>query len=188
VIRLSELPRPLCSSWTAAFPFFDVYLYRTPRICHYDEPVIVVRPATVNDISAARSLAERGFAELRRFYRPKLPASAADSANCVVAEIDGRVAGTALFAIEADRLHLWALAADPEVRGIGVARALLAHLGDTAMAARLRALSLCTIQQTGNVAMFERLGFRGIRDEPATWALSQCGESLVEVLMEKAVL
>jgi ribosomal protein S18 acetylase RimI-like enzyme len=157
------------------------------HICHYDEQVIVVHAATESDISAARRLAEQVFAELRRFYLPKLTASVADSANCVVAETGGRVVGRVLFAIESDRLHLWGLAVDPEFRRIGVARALLMCLSDTAMAAGLRALSLSTIKQTGNVAVFERLGFRGIREEPATWALSQCGESLVEVLMERPV-
>jgi ribosomal protein S18 acetylase RimI-like enzyme len=158
------------------------------HICHYDEQVIVVHAATENDISAARRLAEQVFAELRRFYLPKLTASVADSANCVVAETVGRVVGTVLFASESDRLHLWGLAVDPGCRRKGVARALLANLGDTAMAAGLRALSLHTIQQTGNVAVFERLGFHVIRNEPATWALSPSGESLIEVLMEKSVL
>jgi N-acetylglutamate synthase-like GNAT family acetyltransferase len=158
------------------------------QIVHYDEPVIVARAATENDIIAASSLAERVFAELRRFYRPKSTASVADSANCVVAEIDDRVVGTVLFAIESDRLHLWGLAVDSGFRRKGVARALLANLGDTALAAGLRALSLHTIQQTGNVVVFERLGFHVVRNEPAPWALSPSCESLIEVRMEKPLL
>ncbi len=64
---------------------------------------------------------------------------------------------------------------------------MVEHVGERAREARLRALSLYTIEQTGNVPIFERLGFRRMHEVPVGWAVSVCGEELREVYMEKEV-
>jgi hypothetical protein len=54
-----------------------------------------------------------------------------------------------------------------------------------AISAGVRSLSLYTIKETGNVAFFERLGFRIVREEPASWAVSALGENdLIEAYLE----
>jgi hypothetical protein len=43
-----------------------------------------------------------------------------------------------------------------------------------------------TIRQTGNVPIFERMGFAIIHEEPARDLVSARGESLVEVYLERS--
>ena len=59
----------------------------------------------------------------------------------------------------------------------GVARALLDALGPR--------LSLFTIRETGNVPIFERLGFAVVREELATEYVSDAHAQLHEVYMER---
>jgi len=68
-----------------------------------------------------------------------------------------------------------------------VLRALVEYLGNLARTEGLRALSLYTVKQTGNVPVFERLGFHSVREEPAKWAVSDCNGELTDVFMEKPV-
>ena len=66
-----------------------------------------------------------------------------------------------------DRLHLRRLAVDAAFRRQGITRAFVEHVSERAKDAQLRALSLYTIEQTGNVPIFERLGFRRLQEVPA---------------------
>jgi hypothetical protein len=46
-------------------------------------------------------------------------------------------------------------------------------------------LSLETVKETGNVAIFSRLGFTVVGEEPDQWGESVTGASLVNVRMER---
>ena len=105
----------------------------------------------------------------------------------LVAEIGGQIIGTITYGVQSDRSHLRGLAVDAGWRRTGVARALIDYVGNLARTEGLRALSLFTIKQTGNVPIFERLGFDGVREEPATWAVSDSGGELTNVFMERPV-
>jgi N-acetylglutamate synthase-like GNAT family acetyltransferase len=146
----------------------------------------MVRVATEDDEAAARLLARRAFDELRRVYKPKHSAAAASSPGIrIVAQIEGQIVGTVRYGVEAQKLHLRGLAVEASHRRTGVGRALVEHCSAIAMSAGLRSLSLYTIKETGNVAFFERLGFRIVREEPASWAVSALGENdLIEVYLE----
>jgi N-acetylglutamate synthase-like GNAT family acetyltransferase len=148
--------------------------------------MLMVRVATEDDEAAARLLARRAFDELRRVYKPKHSAVATSSLGIrIVAEIEGQIVGTVRYEAEAQKLHLRGLAVEASHRRTGVGRALVEHCSGIAMSAGLPTLSLYTIKETGNVAFFERLGFRIVRDEPASWAVSALGENdLIEVYME----
>jgi len=148
---------------------------------------LIVRAASLADLAAAESLARAAFEELRRFYRPKDSAPATSSGLRLVAEVDGRLVGTVLYEIESDHVHLRGLAVDSRYRRLGVARSLVEHLSGLATAAELPALSLYTIKQTGNVAVFERLGFRTVHEEAASWATRDNGEQPIDVTMQKPV-
>ena len=150
--------------------------------------MISIRPATDEDDAAAQAVARQAFDELRRVYRPN-GSNAATGAPTVrlVAEAGGRIIGTVIYAIQSDRLHLRGLAVDAAHRRTGVARALVEYLGDLARAGGLRALSLYTVKQIGSVRVFERLGFNSVREEPATWAVSDCCDELIDVFMEKPI-
>ncbi len=157
-----------------------------PRLNGLAAGALVVRTATDQDAAAAQLLSDRAFDELRTIYRPKAAASAAGPPLIrLIAEADGHLVGTVQYAIESERLHLRGLAVEPAHRRTGVARALIEQLAGLAQTENLRALSLYTIGQTGNVAVFERLGFGTIREEPATWAECDSGELLTDVYMER---
>ena len=150
---------------------------------------LVVRRATDNDEPAATLLAQHAFDELRSVYRPKESATAADSPELgVIAEVDNRIVGTVRYRIEAEKLHLRGLAVEASYRRQGIGRALLAHCSRIAKSEGLRALSLYTIKETGNVSFFERLGFRVVRGEPASWAVSAAGaDHVVELYLVRNV-
>ena len=150
--------------------------------------ILIVRIATADDEAAAKLLARRTFEELRHAYKPKDSAAAASSPGIrIVAETDRRIVGTVRYEIEAQKLHLRELAVEACHRCTGVGRALVEHCSRIATSAGLRSLSLFTIKETGNVAFFERLRFRIVREEPAAWAVSACGDDLVEVYLERGV-
>jgi N-acetylglutamate synthase-like GNAT family acetyltransferase len=150
--------------------------------------MISIRPATDDDNVAAEAIARRAFDELRRVYRPNGSTTAAGLPMVrLVAEIGGQIIGTITYAVQSDRLHLRGLAVDAGCRRTGAARELIEYAGDIARTEGLRALSLYTVKQTGNVPVFERLGFHTVREEPATWAVSECGGELTDVFMEKLV-
>lgn len=62
---------------------------------------------------------------------------------------------------------------------------MIHYLKEIAASRAMRALSLYTIRETGNVDIFERLGFSVIHEESATWALRPTGAGdLTDVYME----
>jgi ribosomal protein S18 acetylase RimI-like enzyme len=58
-------------------------------------------------------------------------------------------------------------------------------VADAARAAGARCLSLYTVRETGNVGIFERLGFKVIKEEEDLYDESDRYSALTEVYMEK---
>lgn len=151
--------------------------------------MLLIRPATAEDLAAAEEIAARAAAEMRHIYRPHADFVIPVRAGSVqlVAELEGSIVGTVTYAATEDRLHLRRLAVDVAFRRQGVTRAMVEHAVEVTRELNLRALSLYTIEQTGNVQIFERLGFRRIDTVSVDWAESMCGEELSEVFMEKGI-
>jgi N-acetylglutamate synthase-like GNAT family acetyltransferase len=151
--------------------------------------ILSVRVATDADRAVAERIAQQAFDELRSIYRPKESALPVDSPRIVrlVAEAKDQIVGTVLYTTESDRLHLRALAVDSAYRCTGVASAIIEYLSELAKSAGLKSLSLYTVKQTGNVAIFDRLGFRSVSEEPASWAVSDRCIELTDVFMQKPV-
>jgi predicted N-acetyltransferase YhbS len=126
-----------------------------------------VRDATDADAAAVADIARHATAQLRQVYRPTEQAiqqkqQMSHNLRQIVACADQQIVGTVQVAQEDGRLHLIGLAVDPEWRRRGVARALIDWIAQHAPR-----LSLYTIVETGNVPIFEQLGFRVIRTVPA---------------------
>ena len=51
-----------------------------------------------------------------------------------------------------------------------------------------RALELYTVTKTGNVSVFERLGFRVVSEQPDSYTVSADGGPLMEAYMEREVV
>jgi ribosomal protein S18 acetylase RimI-like enzyme len=123
-----------------------------------------VRPCRPEDESEAREVDVLATADLRRAYRPTQAALARRASlraalTRLVALADTRVVGVVDYWKDGDRLAFLGLGVHPDFRRRGVARALVRDLERIGSDSGCQALGLHTVRQTGNVRIFERLGF-----------------------------
>ena len=149
----------------------------------------LVREAGPLDEKAAQPWGRQAFADLRQIYVPKpdvqMRASGEQqSFSRLVAERDGQIVGTVCWRVEGDRLHLRALAVACDHRRRGIARALVTRCVDLARQSALRAVSAYTVAETGNVPIFQRLGFTLIRQELDGFATTPSGLPVTEAYLE----
>lgn len=149
----------------------------------------LVREAGPLDEKAAIQVEAQAFANLRQIYVPKpgVPTRASGeqpSFSRLVAERDGQIVGTVCWRVEADRLHLRALAVACDHRRRGIARALVTRCVDLARQSALRAVSAYTVAETGNVPIFQRLGFTVIRRDLDPSATTPAGLPVTEAYLE----
>ena len=152
--------------------------------------MITTRQATPNDAKEVQSVIDAAFATVRDVYQPKPDAvTTSENANLdsktIVALVDGEIAGAACVYSEGAALHVSQLAVVPKFRKRGVARALLQSANDVAIQRGATELRLNTIQETGNVAIFERLGFTIDTTTEATWCISERFSQLNDVSMSR---
>lgn len=131
--------------------------------------------------------------DLRKVYRPTDAAlrqrtTLASDLRCLVAEIDRQVVGIVRYRIAGTRLSLLGLGVDPAARRCGVASALVHQLECIARDRGCTAMALRTVRETGNVPIFERLGFVVESEELTDIFVSERFAQLFEVLMLKHVL
>jgi len=124
----------------------------------------MIRHLLENEVAALRLLEEAGTATLRHIYRQRpdrRPVHAADLGQLVrlVLERDGALAGTVSYQRGEDRMHLPRLFVAPALLRQGLARRLVEHVAELSRAENRSFLTLFTIRETGNVAIFQRLGF-----------------------------
>ena len=153
--------------------------------------MIEIREATAADRDRVDEVSRLAFEELRRIYRPSAAAlsskDALELARTVAVDRHAGIIGTIQHRFEAPHLHLIGLAVHPGHRRCGIARLLVEHLVDIARAREVAIVSLYTVKQTGNAAIFERLGFRTIREETDGWSIGLDGEPMTDVYMERAI-
>ncbi len=150
--------------------------------------MIITRQATPDDSEHVQAIIDAAFATVRNVYRPKpnaIPIS--DNLNLdtdtIVALVDREIAGALVTHQQGANLHISQLAVMSKFRKRGVARAMLQFADTTAIKCGALALRLNTIQETGNVAIFERLGFAVDAITEATWCISDQFAKLNEVSM-----
>jgi len=152
--------------------------------------IVTIRPSLPSDEFAVAEIEASAAATLRRVYAPRPDArchleNEGRTIARLVACADGRVVGTLRYWIDGERLHLLGLGVLDDRRRQGVARRMIEHAADIARQAGCRRLSLYTVRQTGNVAVFARLGFTPVAEEPSRLLVSPTGGDLSEVYMEK---
>jgi ribosomal protein S18 acetylase RimI-like enzyme len=150
---------------------------------------IVVREAEAGDGQTVAKISAAAFAELRKVHRPAASAisarrNLASELTRLVAISENRVVGTLEYRQEDDRIHLIGLAVHPDFRRRGVARQLVSFLAGAARQAGATRLSLYAIRETGNVSVFEGLGFEVVREEVTLQFESDRFDVLNEVYME----
>jgi len=154
--------------------------------------MIEIRHCLDSELESAKGVSEQAFLCLREVYRPTPEAvqrqrNMASDLKRLVAVDGSEVVGTVQYRLQVDRLHLLGLAVSPSRWRAGVARALIERLYDLALAHNCRRLSLYTIEQTGNVKVFEHLGFKVVERGPAEGVVGVLGEPLSEAFMERGV-
>jgi len=137
---------------------------------------ITTRAATPVDAPTVHALTQAAFATLHGEIDPPSSAhletvDAVAAALAVggggIAEVDGEAVGVVRFKCEDNHLYVGRVAVNPERRGLGVARALLAFAERHAASIGLVETRLEVRRSlTGNVAMFERLGYTVVAEYP----------------------
>lgn len=154
--------------------------------------MIRVREIYATEHAEAAAVSTQAFIALCSIYKTKPGVAATnhgdrDKLTRLVAVEDGKIIGTVKYRVDRDRLHMIGLAVLPHRRHQGVARCLVDDLYRVASEQHCSVVSLSTIRQTGNVEVFERLGFYVVREQPDSLAESVTGESLTDVYMERSV-
>ena len=109
------------------------------------------------------SLSNTSFSELRKIYLPtskaqRNQASSTDEWICLGYYLDHKLVGLIKVKLSGKTLNLSTLAVMPECRKRGVARSLI--LEAERMFSNAGLLSVWCVEQTGNVEIFEALGFK----------------------------
>ena len=154
------------------------------------KPVIQIRDAVESDKEPISNVMSEAVAVLRKVYRPspeaiKRAKSDADVRRVVAVEGE-KIIGALRFSEKPGRLHL-GLGVHPDHQRKGVGRALVEFLADKALAREITKLSLYTIKETCNVAIFEKLGFSTVSESPADDCISISGDQLTDVYMERDI-
>ena len=152
-----------------------------------------VRELRPTDTYRATEIDRLSIDDLRKVYRPterarRLRANIASELRGLVAEIDGRAVGVVRYRIAATRLSFLGLGVDPAARRRGVATALIRRLERIARDCGCTSVALHTVRETGNVPIFERLGFVVESEKPTDLFVSKRFPTLSEVAMSKRIV
>lgn len=149
----------------------------------------IVRQAHAGDRAGRLSIMAAATQELRRTYYPKETGKGCIStpAGALVALERGRVVGTVEYVLECDHVYLQGIAVHPKYRRRGICRSLLAAANALARENGLNTVVLYVIEETGNVTIFERLGFNITRRVPAVGYVSPTGAPVTRVEMERRI-
>jgi len=154
---------------------------------------ISIREANIADVAKVADVFEAAFAPLRSIYRPTAEALASQDDHLhketrLIAEIEGQIVATVQYDQHEKYLHVIGLAVHPDFQRRGIAGCLLQWIWDHALTIGQHAIILDTIRETGNVPLFEKLGFRVVHEKIATWCTSENHRQLHDVKMERCVI
>ena len=157
-----------------------------------DPTDITSREASATDTADVDNVFNEAFKPLRSIYRPTGDAIAhqaerAKEGTRLVAEVKGRIVGTVQFVVHKRHVHVIGLAVRPDFQRMGVARRMIEWIVDQTPSLGHNVVALDTIKETGNVPLFERIGFRVVHEQVATWCVSDDYAEVHDVKMERDV-
>jgi len=106
----------------------------------------------------------------------------------LVGEYKGSIVATVEYRVDSIGLHVRGLAVDPAFQRRGFARRIVEGLTDIARGQEPNMITLYTIRETGNVLLFERLGFHVVGEAIACWCESDLFDVLHEIQMERSIV
>jgi ribosomal protein S18 acetylase RimI-like enzyme len=145
-----------------------------------------IRPATGEDAPALQEISAACTPALRAVYRPSpelVRRQNSEDYAQLVASVAGIVVGAVSYTALPEGLYMRDLAVLPTHRRRGVARRFVEHLVELAASQRLPGVTLQTIRETGNVAIFEQLGFAIVSEARTEDFLSPTGSPMTNVSM-----
>lgn len=156
------------------------------------KPQILIREPNERDRDAIAEVDALATSGLRQVYRPNQKAfdnlsRISPSLTPLVATIGTNVVGTVKYRIEGNRLYLTALSVHPSHRRRGVATALVRATARIAEERDIPYLAVHTVKETGNVTIFERMGFFTVGEQKDDFFESDVHDSLTDVYMERVV-
>ena len=157
----------------------------------HQRSMILVRPAGPDDAGAVAKVDASATATLRQTYRPNEKAFAnrkriSRELRRVVALLDGQVVGTIQYYLDGSSLAIIGLGVLDEFRRRGVARALIEALAESARQHGACDVVVRTVKETGNVPIFECLGFHVVSETPDTFSESEEYSELTDVELQMA--
>jgi ribosomal protein S18 acetylase RimI-like enzyme len=146
-----------------------------------------VRPEDETQVAEVERLAT---AALREVYRPTIMATVRRAAlvaqtKRLVAVIEERVVGVVQYYIVEGRLAFLGLGVHPQFRRRGVAAALIRELEAIGRDVGCTTVTLHTVRETGNVEIFQRLGFLVESEAPTDLFQGEGRKMFSEVVMRK---
>ena len=152
-----------------------------------------VRAVEEDDWPDVELVARTAFDSIRHIYRPtdeaaQRQASRFREGDRLVALLEDRIVGTVQLSYGMDYVFVCGLAVHPEFHRQGVAACILQSVYEQAAKQGLAWVRLETVEQTGNVAIFERLGFEVVSHGVPTWCVSDKYDPLTNVCMRRAVV
>ncbi|QDV52905.1 putative acetyltransferase [Gimesia fumaroli] len=106
----------------------------------------------------------------------------------LVAVINEQIVATVQFDLHEEHLHVIGLAVRPEFQRKGIAGHLLNRICDHSASTGRHKVVIETIKETGNVPLFEKLGFQIVNEVIANWCISEIHDQLHFVTMERTVV
>lgn len=154
---------------------------------------ILIREATSADTAEVTAVLEAAFTPLRAIYRPTAETLAHQTNHRweetrLVAELAGHVVATVQYDQHETHLHVLGLAVHPDFQRRGIAGCLLDRIAAVASQLGLQTVVMETIRETGNVPVFEKLGFHIVQENIAAWCVSETHEQLYFVTMKRTVV
>lgn len=152
--------------------------------------MIEVRPERLGDGEDLAIIEGHADKVLRKTYRPTKAGLRNNRrilkrTHRLMACANDKVVGTVQYYLENDGLRLLGLAVHRDFRRQGIARVLVEYVCRLSKQYKFSALGLSTIKETGNIAVFERLGFQIVAEHSDGLVESVDGQPLTDVEMKR---
>ncbi len=151
-----------------------------------------IRGFLVTDTEPVNLIVAACTRELRMIYAPRpnlvnVFQSQVHPVRIVAVDADNMIIGVAEYMGRDSALYVQGIAVAPKHRRRGVATGLLAHCASLAVHAGLPALEIATIKETGNVGIFNRLGFVVIDERVSERFWSHDEQPVTEITLRRGV-
>lgn len=154
---------------------------------------ITIRHPVSEDQAALAEIAALAKAQLSQTYRPTPEAiaqskSSKESFTPLVAMLQNRLVGAVEYTLRNTRIYFKALSVHPDFQRRGIARAIIQEMETLGQAKGASHIALNTTKETGNVEIYQKIGFQAISEKEAVLFESHLFDKLTDVYMEKVII